>query len=65
VMPAEAGVPLHEVSLAIGHGSVATTEKFYRGTKVPPMITVPLVLKHAKDPLPLLQHVPNGRAVDK
>ncbi|OJH37940.1 hypothetical protein BON30_25460 [Cystobacter ferrugineus] len=44
------GVPLDVVASVLGHQSTRTTKKFYDGTEIPPMITVPLKLHHPQDP---------------
>jgi len=45
------GVPLDVVASVLGHQSTRTTKKFYDGTEIPPMITVPLKLHHPQDPV--------------
>jgi integrase len=50
VRPPGGGVSLDQIADAIGHKSKQTTTRFYDGTQVPPMILIPLLLKHPKDP---------------
>lgn len=53
VRPQDGGVPLAEVAAVLGHSSARTTSRFYDGTEVPPLISLPLKLKHPDDPLPI------------
>lgn len=49
-----AGLPLHEISVLVGHRSLGTSRDHYDETKVAPMIVLPLRLEHPDDPvLPL------------
>lgn len=51
VRTAEGGVPLATVAAAVGHRSMLMAKDHYLGSKVPPMIAVPLNLKHPEDPI--------------
>ncbi|MCK8501562.1 tyrosine-type recombinase/integrase [Myxococcus fulvus] len=53
VRPADGGVSLDEIAAVMGHTSARTTQVFYVGDKVPPMIALPLQLQHPEDPTPL------------
>jgi integrase len=61
VKATQGGVPLDVVAAVLGHQSTRTTSKFYDGTEVPPMITVPLKLHHPQDPAVI--HPPSALAV--
>jgi integrase len=50
VSPTGGGLALHEVAEAIGHQSARTTQRYYDGLAVPPMVVIPLVLAHVGDP---------------
>jgi integrase len=53
VRPTEGGVPLAEVAAVMGHLTPRTTKVFYEGNEIPPMIALPLRLRHPSDPVPL------------
>jgi integrase len=53
VRPTEGGVPLSEVAAVMGHMNHRTTKVFYEGNEVPPMIILPLNLRHPEDPAAL------------
>lgn len=52
VQPKGAGVPLDEVARVMGHTTPRTTQIYYLGARVPPMIRLPLKLYHPDDPIP-------------
>lgn len=49
VKPKDYGVSLEEIREVVGHRSTRTT-RGYDGTEIPPMIAVPLNLRHPSDP---------------
>ncbi len=50
VRPMGRGVSVEEVASVLGHTSTRTTRLHYDGTKVPPMVKVPINLFHTDDP---------------
>lgn len=46
----KAGAPLDVIARSVGHRSTATTIGHYLGEDVPPMVVVPVPLKHDEDP---------------
>ena len=54
VRPKSGGLPLAAVAAVVGHHSANTTKRFYENVKVPPMIKIPIELKHPEDPVRLL-----------
>lgn len=55
VKPPGSGVPLGEIAEAVGHKDKRTTQKYYDETETPPMVVVPLDLRHDDDPKPPLR----------
>lgn len=51
VRPNGKGVSVEEVAAVLGHTNVRTTRLHYDGTKVPPMVKVPIRLWHPDDPV--------------
>ncbi|MBI3184151.1 MAG: hypothetical protein HYZ28_18615 [Myxococcales bacterium] len=51
VRPKGRGVSVEEVAAVLGHTNVRTTRLHYDGTKVPPMVKVPIRLFHPDDPV--------------
>lgn len=51
VRPKGRGVSVEEVAAVLGHTNVRTTRLHYDGTKVPPMVKVPIKLMHPEDPV--------------
>lgn len=51
VRPNGRGVSVEEVAAVLGHTNVRTTRLHYDGTKVPPMVKVPIKLFHPEDPV--------------
>jgi hypothetical protein len=45
------------VAAVLGHTNVRTTRLHYDGTKVPPMVRVPITLVHPEDPV---EPIPKG-----
>jgi hypothetical protein len=61
VTPPVGGVSLAAVAEAIGHRDKRTTQLFYDGTEVPPMVVVPVTLTHPNDPAAIERaHVSTG-----
>lgn len=52
IRPKGTGVSVEEVAAVLGHTNVRTTKLHYDGTKVPPMVKVPIKLVHSADPDP-------------
>jgi integrase len=50
VQPPMGGVQLSQIAEIIGHKDKRTTQKFYDGTEVPPMLALPLQFEHPQDP---------------
>jgi len=53
IRPTKAGVTTQDMAEFIGHSASRTTKFFYDGTKVPPMIKIPIRLHNPQDPAPL------------
>jgi len=53
IRPTKAGVTTEDMAEFIGHTMSRTTKFFYDGTKVPPMIKIPIRLYNPQDPAPL------------
>jgi integrase len=51
VRPKGRGVSVEEVAAVLGHTTTRTTRLHYDGTKVPPMVKVPIKLFHPEDPV--------------
>jgi len=51
VRPTAAGVPLETVAAVVGHRSTRTTRRFYKGFAIPPMVQLPIQLRHPDDPV--------------
>lgn len=51
VRPKGRGVSVEEVAAVLGHTTTRTTRLHYDGTKVPPMVKVPIRLFHPEDPV--------------
>lgn len=51
VRPTGKGVSVEEVAAVLGHTNTRTTRLHYDGTKVPPMVKVPIRLFHSEDPV--------------
>jgi hypothetical protein len=49
----EGGVPLGAIAAAVGHRSMLMAKDHYLQSTVPPMIVVPLTLRHPEDPTPI------------
>lgn len=60
VRPTTAGVPLETVAAIVGHKTSRTTRLFYKGYALPPMVRLPLSLRHADDPAEFA--VPHARS---
>ena len=50
-VPKGRGVSVEEVAAVLGHTTTRTTRLHYDGTKVPPMVKVPIKLFHPEDPM--------------
>ena len=48
--PGVNGVPLEIVAQLVGHHDSRTTRSFYLGNRIPPLITLPISLRHQADP---------------
>jgi len=50
VKPSDGGLSLEEIAAITGHTNTRTTRDFYDASDVPPMVIIPLDLKHSEDP---------------
>jgi integrase len=51
VRPTGRGVSVEEVAAVLGHTNTRTTRLHYDGTKIPPMVKVPITLSNPEDPV--------------